>query len=150
LSEERQIGVAAYGIYLGRGNQTQDRNEFLTQLEEVAQLLRSTRPTAVNLFWAISRMLKTAYETIASVEQLKQVLLKTAQMINAEDLQTCQAIGAHGLEVLPTIPSKLSILTHCNAGALATAGYGTALGMCAPRGLRLARVYADETSSLTG
>src|SRR4028118_1863373 len=143
------IGVAAaYGMYLGaREIQTQDRNEFLTQLEEVAQLLRATRPTAVNLFWAIARMLKTAYETIASVEQLKQVLLKTAQMINAEDLQTCQAIGDHGLEALPTTPSKLSILTHCNAGALATAGYGTALGVVrsAWREQRLGRVYADET-----
>ncbi len=143
------IGVAAaYGMYLGaREIQTQDRNEFLTQLEEVAQLLRATRPTAVNLFWAIARMLKTAYETIASVEQLKQVLLKTAQMINAEDLQTCQAIGDRGLEVLPTAPNKLSILTHCNAGALATAGYGTALGVVrsAWREGKLARVYADET-----
>jgi methylthioribose-1-phosphate isomerase len=143
------IGVAAaYGMYLGaREIQTQDRNEFLTQLQEVAKLLRSTRPTAVNLFWAISRMLRTAYETIASVEQLKQLLLKTAQTINAEDLQTCQAIGDHGLEVLPAKPNKLSILTHCNAGALATAGYGTALGVVRSAWAkgRLARVYADET-----
>lgn len=143
------IGVAAaYGMYLGaREIQTQDRSEFLTQLEQVAQLLRSTRPTAVNLFWAIARMLKTAYETIASVDQLKHVLLKTAQAINAEDLQTCQAIGEHGLEVLPVTPEKLSILTHCNAGALATAGYGTALGVVrsAWASNRLARLYADET-----
>lgn len=143
------IGVAAaYGIYLGaREIQTQDRNEFLTKLEEVAQVLRSTRPTAVNLFWAIARMLKTAYETLGSVEYLKQTLLKTAQTINAEDLQTCQAIGDAGVEVLPATPDKLSILTHCNAGALATAGYGTALGIVrsAWREGRLARVYADET-----
>jgi len=101
-----RLVFAAYGIYLGRGNQTQDRNEFLTQ-EEVAQLLRSTRPTAVNCFWAISRMLKTAYETIASVEQLKQVLLKTAQMINAEvcNLSSNRRSWSGSL----TIPSKLSI-----------------------------------------
>jgi len=143
------IGVAAaYGMYLGaREIHTQDREKFLTQLEQVAQLLRSTRPTAVNLFWAIARMLKTAYETIGSVDQLKQVLLKTAQTINAEDLQTCKAIGDHSLEVLPATPQKLSILTHCNAGALATAGYGTALGVVrsAWREERLAGVYADET-----
>lgn len=143
------IGVAAaYGMYLGaREIQTQDREQFLIQLEQVAQSLRSTRPTAVNLFWAIARMLRTAYETIGSVEQLKQILLNTAQTINAEDLQTCQAIGDRGLEVLPTNPDKLSILTHCNAGALATAGYGTALGVVrsAWREQRLGRVYADET-----
>ena len=143
------IGVAAaYGMYLGaREIQTTDRHEFIIQLEEVAQLLRSTRPTAVNLFWAISRMLKTAYETLGSVEQLKTVLLKTAQTINAEDLQTCQAIGDHGLEVLPATPEQLSILTHCNAGALATAGYGTALGVVrsAWREGRLVKVYACET-----
>jgi methylthioribose-1-phosphate isomerase len=110
-------------------------------------MLGATRPTAVNLFWAIARMLRTAYETIGSVDQLKQVLLKTAQIINAEDLQTCQAIGDHSLEVLPATPEKLSILTHCNAGALATAGYGTALGVVrsAWREQRLAGVYADET-----
>ena len=143
------IGVAAaYGMYLGaREIQTQDREQFLLQLEQIAQLLCATRPTAVNLFWAIARMLRTAYETIGSVDQLKQVLLKTAQTINAEDIQTCQAIGDHGLEVLPANPDKLSILTHCNAGALATAGYGTALGVVrsAWREQRLAGVYADET-----
>ncbi len=143
------IGVAAaYGMYLGaREIQTQEREQFLTQLEEVARRLRSTRPTAVNLFWAIAQMLRTAYETIGSVEQLKTALLKTAQKINAEDLQTCRAIGDRGLEVLPATPDKLNILTHCNAGALATAGYGTALGVVrsAWANGRLARVYADET-----
>ena len=143
------IGVAAaYGMYLGaREIQTTEPDKFLTQLEEVAQLLRSTRPTAVNLFWAIARMLKTAYESIGTVENLKAALLKTAQTINAEDLQTCQLIGEHGLEVLPTHPENLNILTHCNAGALATAGYGTALGVVRSAWTkgRLARVYADET-----
>lgn len=143
------IGVAAaYGMYLGaREIETQDRNEFLTQLADVAQMLRQTRPTAVNLFWAIARMLKTAYESLGGVEELKTTLLKTAQTINAEDIQTCQAIGDNGLKVLPANPAKLTILTHCNAGALATAGYGTALGVVrsAWRENRLARVYADET-----
>ncbi|MBD0346549.1 MAG: S-methyl-5-thioribose-1-phosphate isomerase [Coleofasciculus sp. Co-bin14] len=143
------IGVAAaYGMYLGaRDIQTDDREVFLTQLEEVAQMLRQTRPTAVNLFWAIARMLKTAYETMGSVEQLKVALLQTAQAIQLEDLQTCQAIGDNGLEALPKHPHQLCILTHCNTGSLATAGYGTALGVVrsAWREGRLARVYADET-----
>ncbi|WP_414545693.1 S-methyl-5-thioribose-1-phosphate isomerase [Nostoc sp. CCY0012] len=143
------IGVAAaYGMYLGaREIETTDKHEFWERLEKVAQLLRSTRPTAVNLFWAISRMMKTAYETPGTVAEIQQNLLQTAQAINAEDLQTCQAIGDHGLAVLPTTPEKLTILTHCNAGALATAGYGTALGVVrsAWREGRLERVFADET-----
>jgi len=143
------IGVAAaYGMYLGaREIETTERGSFLRQLEAVAQQLRATRPTAVNLFWAIERMLKTARQTVGSVEYLQTALLNMAQAIAAEDLQTCQAIGAHGLEVLPTDPQELRILTHCNAGALATAGYGTALGVVrsAWQAGRLARVYADET-----
>jgi methylthioribose-1-phosphate isomerase len=143
------IGVAAaYGMYLGaREIQTEDRGEFLSRLDEIAQLLRSTRPTAVNLFWAIDRMLKTARETVGEVDHLKQVLLSQAKTIHAEDLQTCKAIGDCGLSVLPANPDKLNILTHCNAGALATAGYGTALGVVrsAWSAGRLTRVFADET-----
>jgi methylthioribose-1-phosphate isomerase len=143
------IGVAAaYGMYLGaREIQTDTKEAFLQQLEEFGQQLRQTRPTAVNLFWAIERMLKTARETKGPVEQLKGILLETAKTINAEDLQTCQAIGDKGLEVLPPTPQRLRLLTHCNAGSLATAGYGTALGVIrsAWTAERLARVYADET-----
>lgn len=143
------IGVAAaYGVYLGaRDISTRDRTEFLTQLEKVAERLRATRPTAVNLFWAIDRMMKVAHRTLGSVDYLKQVLLETAQTINADDIRTCQQIGDHGLTVLPSNPEKLRILTHCNAGALATAGYGTALGVVrsAWRAARLERVFADET-----
>ncbi|WP_353933217.1 S-methyl-5-thioribose-1-phosphate isomerase [Okeanomitos corallinicola TIOX110] len=143
------IGVAAaYGMYLGaREIETSDRTEFLNGLEKVAQLLRSTRPTAVNLFWAIGRMMQTAYETLGTITEIQQTLLETAQTINAEDIQTCQAIGDHGFRALPKTPEKLIILTHCNAGALATAGYGTALGVVrsAWREGRLARVFADET-----
>ena len=143
------IGIAAaYGMYFGaREIETNERHEFLQQLENVASLLRSTRPTAVNLFWAISRMLKAAYETMGTVEEIRETLLQTAQTINNEDLQTCLAIGDNGLKILPAYPEKLTILTHCNAGALATAGYGTALGVVrsAWKEGRLARVYADET-----
>lgn len=143
------IGVAAaYGMYLGaREIQTNKREDFLAQLAKVGDLLKATRPTAVNLFWAIDRMLKTARQTVGSVEAIKTVLLETAQKIQEEDLQTCQAIGDRGLEALPNTPSKLRLLTHCNAGALATAGYGTALGIVrsAWRDRRLERLYADET-----
>jgi methylthioribose-1-phosphate isomerase len=92
-------------------------------------------------------MLRNAYESMGTVEQLKTSLLATAQAIQIEDLETCQAIGDRGLEVLPSNPKELCLLTHCNAGALATAGYGTALGVVrsAWREGRLARVYADET-----
>lgn len=143
------IGVAAaYGMYLGAMEiKTDDVTKFLQHLDRVADLLRQTRPTAVNLFWAIARMLRTAYEETGSVQEIQAVLLKTAQAIQQEDLQTCQAIGDRGVEVLPSSPEKLRILTHCNAGALATAGYGTALGVIrsAWRDGRLERVYADET-----
>lgn len=143
------IGVAAaYGVYLGaRDIYTEEVGEFLPLLENVAEELRHTRPTAVNLFWAIREMLKTAYGSGDNVATIKQQLLITAQAIQEQDLMTCQQIGDRGLEVLPSSPDKLTILTHCNAGALATAGYGTALGVIrsAWTAGRLERVYADET-----
>jgi methylthioribose-1-phosphate isomerase len=143
------IGVAAaYGVYLGaRDIYTEEVGEFLPLLENVAEELRHTRPTAVNLFWAIREMLKTAYGSGDNVATIKQQLLITAQAIQEQDLMTCQQIGDRGLEVLPSSPDKLNILTHCNAGALATAGYGTALGVIrsAWTAGRLERVYADET-----
>jgi methylthioribose-1-phosphate isomerase len=143
------IGVAAaYGIYLGaREIQASDRELFLTQLEQIAQKLKATRPTAVNLFWAIDRVMKTARQTLGSVDYIKEAILQTAHSIREEDIETCQAIGEAGLKVLPQQPGQLRLLTHCNAGALATAGYGTALGVVrsAWREGRLERVYADET-----
>jgi len=143
------IGVAAaYGMYLGaREIEATSREQFLAQLENVAEQLRATRPTAVNLFWAIEQMLKTARQTLGSVESLKEALLLAAKQIQEDDLQTCRAIGDHGLAALPSMPEKLRLLTHCNAGALATAGYGTALGVVrsAWEANRLERVYADET-----
>lgn len=143
------IGVAAaYGMVLGaREIKTTNRDEFLQKLEAVALKLRDTRPTAVNLFWAIDRMMKVARQTIGPVEHLQQTLLEAAHKIQTDDLQTCHQIGDHGLAALPQTPEKLRLLTHCNAGALATAGYGTALGVVrsAWRADRLERLYADET-----
>ncbi|MBE9116652.1 S-methyl-5-thioribose-1-phosphate isomerase [Lusitaniella coriacea LEGE 07157] len=143
------IGIAAaYGMYLGaREIQTRDRVEFLQHLENIAQHLRQTRPTAVNLFWAIARQLETVRNTSGTVKDLQNILLETAQRIQAEDLETCKNIGDNGLTALPKEPEKLTLLTHCNAGSLATAGYGTALGVIrsAWSAGRLGRVYADET-----
>jgi methylthioribose-1-phosphate isomerase len=143
------IGVAAaYGMYLGaRDLTTTDRAEFLSQLTAIGKTLRATRPTAVNLFWAIDRMEQTAASCAGTVAEITEQLLVAAQKINAEDIQTCQAIGAHGLAVLPSSPEKLCLLTHCNAGALATAGYGTAVGVVRSAWAegRLARLYAGET-----
>jgi methylthioribose-1-phosphate isomerase len=92
-------------------------------------------------------MMQIAYETLGTIEEIKQNLLETAEKIRTEDLETCQIIGDNGLKVLPKTPEKLIILTHCNAGALATAGYGTALGVVrsAWKEGRLTRVFADET-----
>ncbi|WP_088890453.1 S-methyl-5-thioribose-1-phosphate isomerase [Leptolyngbya ohadii] len=143
------IGVAAaYGMYLGaREIQATEREAFLTQLEQVAQKLKATRPTAVNLFWAIDRVMKVARQTLGGVDYIKEAILQAAHTIRQEDIETCQAIGEAGLKVLPEKPTQLRLLTHCNAGALATAGYGTALGVVrsAWREGRLERVYADET-----
>jgi methylthioribose-1-phosphate isomerase len=109
--------------------------------------MAGTRPTAVNLFWAIDRM-KRAFATAAgageSVDQIKDRLDDEAQSIHDEDVASCRAWGAHGAAV---VPADARILTHCNAGALATAGYGTALGVI--RGAveqgKQVTVYADET-----
>jgi methylthioribose-1-phosphate isomerase len=143
------IGVAAaYGIYLGSTEiKTDDRDTFLTELNGIADLLRSTRPTAVNLFWAIDRMMKTAHQTQGSLDDLRAILLETAHQIRTDDIGTCKAMGDYGVTVLPESPQKVRLLTHCNAGALATAGYGTALGVVrsAWTAGRLERVYADET-----
>ena len=143
------IGIAAaYGMYLGAQEiATEDRTAFLERLEEVAEKLRQTRPSKANLSWAIDRMLKTVRQTASPVSHLKKVLLEAAQALHTEDLQTCQAIGDHGLTSLPTEPAQLTLFTHCNHGALATAGYGTSLGVVrsAWREGRLARIYVGET-----
>ncbi|NJM47639.1 MAG: S-methyl-5-thioribose-1-phosphate isomerase [Alkalinema sp. RU_4_3] len=143
------IGVAAaFGLCLGGSEiQTTDRAGFLSELAVIAEKLRQTRPTAVNLFWAIDRMMTTVTATEGDGLALRSVLLTTAQKISDDDVATCRAIGDHGVSALPASPAKIRLLTHCNAGALATAGYGTALGVVrsAWRDGRLERVYADET-----
>jgi methylthioribose-1-phosphate isomerase len=143
------IGVAAamgVALEMGRSKQTGTR-QFATEFQKTCELLATTRPTAVNLFWAIERMKRSFSEGALageSVEQLKARLKQEAQRVHDEDVASCRAIGRHGATL---VPSEARVLTHCNAGALATAGYGTALGVirgALEAGKRVS-VLADET-----
>jgi len=144
------IGVAAgYGVVLGlKTCLKSNRPEFDTTLEKVTTYLAESRPTAVNLFWALDRMKSIANQfSESSPKELLKVLLKEAQSIEIEDREMCAAIGRHGAE---RIAEGDSILTHCNAGALATAGDGTALSMifAAHAQGKAIHVFADETRPL--
>jgi methylthioribose-1-phosphate isomerase len=143
------IGVcAAMGLALGAArSKATGTKQFTTEFQRNCDLLAATRPTAVNLFWAIERMKRTFSEGALageSVEQLQARLRREADRIHDDDVASCRAIGAHGAAL---VPPEASILTHCNAGALATAGYGTALGVIrgAVEAGRKVRVLADET-----
>ena len=143
------IGIAAaWGIALGmRRSTATGTQKFAAELQKTCDLMAATRPTAVNLFWAIERMKRSfgaAVQAGQSVDQLKDGLDREAQMIHDEDVASCRAMGAFGADI---VPADARILTHCNAGALATAGYGTALGVirgAVEKGKRVA-VFADET-----
>jgi methylthioribose-1-phosphate isomerase len=143
------IGVAAaMGIALGaRLSKAKGTRQFAVEFQQTCDLMAGTRPTAVNLFWAIDRMKRVFGEGALSgksVEDLKAVLESEAHAIHDEDVAACRAMGQHGAVV---VPEGARILTHCNAGALATAGYGTALGViraAAEQG-KVAAVFADET-----
>ncbi len=119
---------------------------LLADLERARERLARTRPTAVNLFWALERMAETWKSSAAQggTDAVEAALIREARAIYDEDVDTCRAIGRAGLEL---IPAGSRILTHCNAGALATAGYGTALGMvrAAVEAGREVSVLADET-----
>ena len=143
------IGVcAAMGLALGAArSKATGTKQFTTDFQKNCDLLAETRPTAVNLFWAIERM-KRAFSEGAlageSVDDLKKRLRAEADRIHDDDVASCRAIGANGAAL---VPAEANILTHCNAGALATAGYGTALGVIrgAIEAGRKVRVLADET-----
>lgn len=143
------IGVAAaMGIALGmRNSKATGTKQFTTEFQRICDLMAATRPTAVNLFWAIERMKRVfaaAAQSGASVDEITRRLEAEAHRIHDEDVESCRAMGAHGATL---VPEDAKILTHCNAGALATAGYGTALGViraAAESGKRVA-VLADET-----
>jgi len=141
------IGVAAaFAIVLGtRQYRTQDPQAFLRRVEKVGQVLLATRPTAVNLRWAIDRLKAVARQNIGKgVRAVQMGLEEEAIRIQEEDIQGNRAIGRHG-KIL--IKNGFAILTHCNAGALATAGYGTALGVirAAHEAGKRIHVFVDET-----
>jgi methylthioribose-1-phosphate isomerase len=143
------IGVAAaMGVALGvRDAKANSVAELQPQFETICKTLAATRPTAVNLFWAIQRM-KDKFDTLVagnkSVAEVRSALIAEAQHMHAEDIAACVAMGKHGAALLP---KSGGVLTHCNAGALATCGYGTALGViraAVEAGAKI-NVYADET-----
>jgi methylthioribose-1-phosphate isomerase len=138
--------AAAFGVVLAaRQSAAPDGEELVADLEEAIKGLAATRPTAVNLFWALDRMRGVAETHRAlPVPALRERLLGEAQAILDEDLAGNKALGAHGAAL---VPERARILTHCNAGALATAGYGTALGVirAAHEHGRVALVWVDET-----
>jgi len=141
------IGItAAFGVALAaRESQADDFDALLTDLEEAIKGLGNTRPTAVNLFWALARMRRVALaHRDRPLGEIESRLLAEAQTILDEDIAANRAMGAHGAEL---VPEGGRVLTHCNAGALATGGYGTALGVirAAHERGRVGLVWVDET-----
>ncbi len=146
------IGVAAaYGLIIGvLALDCKTKKELVAEAEKIAGELLMTRPTAVNLKWGLERILRKLQENYPgniTIAELKNILLQEAHQIMQEDVETNKAIGRHGQKL---VPDKAGILNHCNAGALATAGYGTALGV-----VRAARdagksitAYVSETRPL--
>jgi methylthioribose-1-phosphate isomerase len=141
------IGVAtAMGIALAvKNSKAETTGDLKREFDQACDIIGKTRPTAVNLFWAIRRMQeKFEHVRIRPIAQIKQALIEEAQRMHAEDIAANQAMGRHGATLMPAAGG---VLTHCNAGALATAGYGTALGViraAVEQGKKI-HVYADET-----
>jgi methylthioribose-1-phosphate isomerase len=141
------IGVAAaMGIALGvQKSKAESVGDLKKDFDQICKIIGETRPTAVNLFWAIRRM-QDKFEKlrVRPLPQIKQELIEESQRMHAEDIAANQAMGQHGATLMPACGG---VLTHCNAGALATAGYGTALGViraAVEQGKKI-HVYADET-----
>jgi methylthioribose-1-phosphate isomerase len=141
------IGVsAAMGIALGvKNSKAENGGDLKRDFDKICDVIGKTRPTAVNLFWAIKRM-QEKFERIRvrPIPQIKQELIDEAKRMHAEDIAANQAMGRNGATLMP---ASGGVLTHCNAGALATCGYGTALGViraAVEQGKKI-HVYADET-----
>ena len=143
------IGVsAAYGVALGAlRTRAATAAEFAPEFDRICARLAATRPTAVNLFWAIDRMKRlfaALLATGATLDQIKEKILAEAHAMYEEDIAACKTMGSFGAALLP---EEGGVLTHCNAGALATCGYGTALGVirsAVEQGKQI-HVFADET-----
>jgi len=144
------IGIAAaYGLCVAmRDTGAKSHEEFMTELKKNSQYLASSRPTAVNLFWALRRMERAAFDNKnKTVEELKEILIREANAIRDEDESMCRAIGENALTLFH---DGMTVLTHCNAGGLATAMYGTALApiyLAKEKGWDI-KVFADETRPL--
>ena len=145
------IGIAAaYGVVIGMQTQAAgDEASFFKRFDEVTQYLAESRPTAVNLFWALDRLKEKAASLRGnhSPKEILEAILAEARAIHEEDRRICREIGRHGAELLE---DGQGVLTHCNAGGLATADYGTALAVffaAAEAGKKI-HVYADETRPL--
>jgi len=138
--------VGAYGIVLAAENFLDlSKEEFISKVKESAAILGNARPTAVNLMWAVKRMMNVLEANKDKTNsEICEILLNEAKNIEREDLETNKAIARYGNEI---VPKGATILTHCNAGALATAGYGTALGVIREAHYtgKNIRVFADET-----
>lgn len=147
------IGIAAaYGVCLAAQETSRVATQRKESCLEACDYLATSRPTAVNLFWALKRM-REAIERITAdgnEEQLAEILLAEARTIHDEDRQQCANIGKHGADLLSELPAGGGILTHCNTGALATGGDGTALSVIFElhRRGKQPKVYADETRPL--
>ena len=137
------IGIAAAYAMVLAAREGAEAPDFSAFMARAKSLLAASRPTAVNLFWALERMEHKAKECGGAAEPL----IAEAKAIHAEDVAMCRAMGAHGAAV---VPEHARILTHCNAGALATGGYGTALGVirAAHEAGKVNMVYCDETRPL--
>ncbi|MBI5682403.1 MAG: S-methyl-5-thioribose-1-phosphate isomerase [Deltaproteobacteria bacterium] len=141
------IGVAAaMGIALGAKDiDAKDKKGFCIEFDKICKVIASTRPTAVNLFWAVERMKSIVRKNPKlNIEELKQRLIQEAKTIHEQDIEINRQMGKHGSRF---IKNGDTVLTHCNAGALATAGYGTALGViraAVEEGKKI-KVFADET-----
>jgi methylthioribose-1-phosphate isomerase len=138
------IGVSvAYGLALEALTFSGTPSELRSRLQDKAAILEATRPTAINLKWAIDRMLRLADRLCqADLGAMKEGLVAEAKEIHAEDIRLCKAIGDAGAEL---IPEGARVLTHCNAGALATGDYGTALGVIRSARDKISHVWVDET-----
>jgi methylthioribose-1-phosphate isomerase len=139
------IGIAgAYGVYLGIRNYKGNSSVgLLKKVREVSEYLGTSRPTARNLFWALEKQVIVADNNrMKSVKLIKSALLAEAQKILSDDMKLCRKIGSFGKKI---IPRGARVLTHCNAGSLATADYGTALGVFYSSGKKIKEIYVDET-----
>ncbi len=136
--------VAAYGLALHALHLQNKGALTFDNLKAAGQRLKEARPTAVNLAWAVDRLLKVIEQTPASIPEWPERLIKEAVAIHQEDAQTCEQIGRHGSQL---VSAKANILTHCNTGFLATGGIGTALGVVfkAAEQKKKIHVYVDET-----